>query len=77
MSVVPAEKHVFTIEQQLELLRIAKERLDDVVEIIESALRIAKDGTEAAEVRIVVISDKLSEALIALQGPKKNENGND
>ena len=63
----------FTIEEQFELLRIARERLDVVVEILEEALAIVSNDAQGDLIR-----SKLEEALIALQGPKKSSNdGND
>jgi len=62
-----------TIEDQLELLRIARERLDGVIEILEETLTIIGNDEQG-----LIVRDKLEEALVALQGPKKSSNdGND
>jgi hypothetical protein len=60
---------VSSFEEHLELLRIIRERLDNVVDILEETLAIVGNDAQG-----IIIRDKLEEALIALQGPKKSSN---
>jgi len=62
---------MLTVEDQLELIRVAKERLDSVIEMLEGAiLKIDNDNTPP-EKRLLEVRSEINEALVALQGPKK------
>ena len=64
-----------TIEEQLELIRIAKERIDEVVALVKNARKsvIEIENTNKDDARILQIHFMLDEALVALQGPKDKD----
>ena len=59
-----------TIEDQLELIKLAKARVEEVIVLIKAAMDMLNSNTNPSE-----IHNKLDEALVVIQGPKKKTDG--
>ena len=64
---------VLTTEDQLKIIELARTRLQNVVKILENAIVTINSDDCSDDQRIIIIREKLDEALVALQGPKKTE----